>query len=155
MREIKVRFWDDLHNKFWYGGQEGESIGNKTFQTYFKNGVLIGILSEAVSYGINQTGVDDYQEHLLTSNVYTGLKDQCGKGKEIYKGDIIEFNNCDYMRTAGHLADEIERGIIVFEDGAFWVNDRLLIDVLTNDEEAKVIGNIYEHKHLLEEKKHV
>ena len=97
-------------------------------------------------YTINEFWVPVYPESV---GQYTGLKDKNGKGKEIYKGDIIEFNNCDYMRTAGHLADEIERGIIVFEDGAFWVNDRLLIDVLTNDEEAKVIGNIFEHPHLI------
>lgn len=110
-----------------------------------ENGWVYGNLVQ--EYMVNEFWVPVYPESV---GQYTGLKDKNGKGKEIYKGDIIEFNNCDYMRTAGHLADEIERGIIVFEDGAFWVNDRLLIDVLTNDEEAKVIGNIYEDKHLLE-----
>lgn len=140
MREIKVRFWDDLHNKFWYGGQEGESIGNKTLQTYFKNGVLIGILSEAVSYGINQTGVDDYQEHLLTSNVYAGLKDK--NGKEIYESDIYHMGDPNITYTVVWH----DTGLIGKQNGSnsyaglsHW-KDRI-----------EVIGNIFEHKHLLEE----
>lgn len=152
MREIKVRFWDDLHNKFWYGGQEGESIGNKTFQTYFKNGVLIGILSEAVSYGINQTGVDDYQEHLLTSNVYTGLKDK--NGKAIYEGDILKLVLVDWS--------DVQEDIFTVSSDNF-VEDVCYLkaivshakDVESETDSIEVIGNIYEHKHLLEEKKHV
>ena len=83
---------------------------------------------------------------------YTGLKDK--SGKEIYEGDLVKFNNCDYQRTAGHLDDEIITGEVSHSCGAWSINTRDnrsydLYSVLVNDEETEVVGNIYENPELI------
>ncbi|WP_346234528.1 YopX family protein [Lysinibacillus telephonicus] len=69
---------------------------------------------------------------------FTGLLDT--NGVEIYEGDIVR-----------HATDE---GIykVIFDDGGFYVENLFEYDFQTIDEyPLEVIGNIYEHKHLLEE----
>jgi uncharacterized phage protein (TIGR01671 family) len=69
---------------------------------------------------------------------YTGLKDV--NGKEIYEGDVLDM---------GIGAKEI----VEFKKGCFWLRHRhrplyewLLID---EDSTFEIIGNIYEHPHLI------
>ncbi|WP_121615235.1 YopX family protein [Virgibacillus halodenitrificans] len=153
MRDVKFRFWDDLNNKFWYGGQEGESEENKTFQSYFKDGGLVGALVEPVSYGISQTGVDDYQEHRLIASQFTGLKDK--SGKEIYEGDVV--------KRADDTPFRMENGEIKFCTWlvefkyAQWVFIDTPVSPATsypafysNAKYMEIIGNIYENPELLE-----
>lgn len=83
---------------------------------------------------------------------YTGLRDR--NGKEIYEGDVVEFNNNNYELTAGHRNDEIVIAEVEYSCGAWGLkeaNGQLhdLYIVLVNDEEAEVIGNIYENPELL------
>ncbi|GIQ61509.1 hypothetical protein PACILC2_00770 [Paenibacillus cisolokensis] len=86
---------------------------------------------------------------------YTGLKDKQWE-KEIYEHDIIQFAIFDYN---GH--DTQYKGVVVF-DGGQWQIWRTKDDpyfgsdvpfnlymVWYNDDELEVIGNIYEHPHLL------
>ena len=85
---------------------------------------------------------------------YTGLKDK--NDVEIYEGDIIDFS---YDMFVGNFDTFIAKGVVVFEEGAFYVdlfeNERTTEDEAyllysINLDELEVIGNIYENKELLE-----
>lgn len=84
---------------------------------------------------------------------YTGLKDK--NGKEIYEGDIVEYNDFNSLRTGGHAEDKIIVGKVTFGCGMWMVEEKNcghdLYEGLVNDEELEVIGNIYENPELLEE----
>ena len=134
MREIKFRVWSKEHNEF---------VSFYWLDLYFseQNGLIY-------SDGINVTDKFTLQQ-------YTGLKDKNNKGKEIFEGNIVEFNNCNYLRTGGYLDDEILRGKVIFAYGGWMIKtnkgDYDLYQSIFNDEELEVIGNIYEHPYLLEE----
>ncbi|MCT1575675.1 YopX family protein [Oceanobacillus kimchii] len=149
MREIKVRAWDKESKKM----REIDSIafhGKGAFDQSTQKIKLINL------WGYNVIEEKDVIVQREPKDVvlleFTGLKDK--NGKEIYEGDIIEFNNCDYQRTAGNLDDEIVLGEVEYSCGAWGLkesNGQLhdLYLTLINDEEAEIIGNIYEHPHLL------
>ena len=89
-----------------------------------------------------------------TIGQYTGLKDE--NGKEIYEGDIIDFS---YDMFVGNFDTFIAKGVVVFDEGAFYVelfeNERTTKDEAyllysINTDTIEVIGNIYENKDLLE-----
>ncbi|MGC7931275.1 YopX family protein [Lysinibacillus sp. VIII_CA] len=84
---------------------------------------------------------------------YTGLKDK--NGKEIFEGDIVEYNDFNSLRTGGHAEDKIIVGKVAFSCGMWMVKEKNcvhdLYEGLGNDEELEIIGNIYENPELLEE----
>lgn len=91
-----------------------------------------------------------------TIGQYTGLHDE--NGKEIYEGDIIDFS---YDMFVGNFNTFVAKGIVIFEEGAFYVqcleNERLTKDesyllYTINIDTIEIIGNIYENPELLEDK---
>lgn len=127
------------------------------FRAYFPNKAEMKIVATQNIYEGNNTYL--YLSPMPGSNYesiklmqYTGIKDK--NGNEIYESDIVEFNNCDYQRTGGHLDDQIVRGKVTFACGGWMIEtengDYDLYTAIINDEELEVIGNIYEHPHLLE-----
>ena len=85
---------------------------------------------------------------------FTDLKDKNGKGKEIYEGDVVEYDYNEFYEKA--------RSVVVWEDGLFMFRPVALIKkgkiewrpnggYCTSyiNENCKVIGNIYENKELL------
>ena len=88
---------------------------------------------------------DDY-ECIMQS---TGLRDKKGKG--IFEGDIVQFEDCSEMSDSLY----INTGIIEWCQGGFHVTNRdsvLMEDLLDGDLlDVTIIGNIYEKPDLLEE----
>ena|SRR3990167_7803182 len=84
---------------------------------------------------------------------FTGLTDK--NGKEIWEGDMLKY------KDKHNLTDDIECGVVVFQDGTFGINDGwdifhdfgLFTGVPGCDgmKTIKVIGNIYENPELLKE----
>ncbi|MFJ7700022.1 YopX family protein [Lysinibacillus fusiformis] len=88
----------------------------------------------------------------ITYMQYTGLKDK--NSKEIFEGDIVEYNDFNSLRTGGHAEDKIIVGKVAFSCGMWMVEAKNcghdLYEGLVNDEELEIIGNIYENPELLE-----
>ena len=77
----------------------------------------------------------------------TGLLDK--NGKEIFEGDIVEFEDADDIENV-----YINQGVIEWCQGGFTVSNRTTVtmdDLLDEDTlEVTIIGNIYENPELVE-----
>jgi|SRR5690625_291276 len=102
----------------------------------------------------NGEGSGEHGSYILMQ--YTGLKDK--NGKEIYEGDVIEWIDRPLSTDVG----EVIKDVVIFENGGFRTKKyNELISNLTvgrNGEpiflehhQTKIIGNRFEHPHLLEE----
>ena len=102
---------------------------------------------------------NEYDQYYITDDdtigQYTGIKDE--NDIEIYEGDIIKFS---YDAFIGNFDTFTAKGIVVFEDGAFFVNclenernikdERFLLYEI-NIDVIEIIGNIYDNPELLKE----
>lgn len=136
----KYRAWDYDDKQMWKVIGWSETIWGDCEDDY----LIICDFDESPRF--KETNVRHSLEFKLMQ--FTGLKDK--NGREIYEGDILEFNDCSYARTAGHVDDKILKSKVEFYYGAFWVDGILLLDAIQNDEELEIVGNIYENPELLE-----
>lgn len=132
MRDIKIRYI--VRHK---------ASGNIEVKHYYLNQIEQRPLKE-----LSPAFLANYET--LSRDLFTGLKDK--NGKEIYKKDILEFDN--------------RRHVVTFDNGGFGIWKDVRVDLYSNQmrklheplwnlvvDECEVIGNIYEHPHLLEESK--
>lgn len=112
-KEIKFRAWIESKEEMIYEALEIKNIG------LGKGSVLV---DEQVQGG----------DELIWMQ-YTGLKDRLGK--EIYEGDIVEFN----YGVLGKFREEIK-----FIDGGFWIKRDDGTNYIPSVEYREIIGNIYE-----------
>ena len=121
MREIKFRAWDKTLNK-------------------------IHCWSAIENHFTLEELLDD---NFFEAMQYTGLKDK--NDIEIYEGDIILVNVFMSKHVTGLVA--FDRGSFCvtgnFEGWGYDCNTTNFWEMSTNGNEYKVIGNIYEHNHLL------
>jgi uncharacterized phage protein (TIGR01671 family) len=142
-REIKFRAWDKVDHE-WY--KKNPKLSR---MTYFANPFISDdgyIQFEAV----DQDPIGDCPQDRFVLMQYTGLKDKNGE-HEIYEGDVVRV-----MDT--------QNGDVRFHDGCFYVcwvgggktplhdwDVSILQDHWMKD--VEVIGNVFENKDLLKEKK--
>lgn len=127
MREIKFRLWSKSENCFVNPNilEVWDESGKISPYAFIKTGKLDPIYMPVENYIIQQ---------------WTGCFDK--EKRDIYEGDIIEYNN----------GDTIRKGVVEFAAGIFFViwpdqtDDELGYMLVSN---IKVIGNIFEHKDLL------
>lgn len=143
MREILFRAWDDVKDKMYHAGEEAD------------------VVFELTGVGIKATAITEDEEefrtlHHLKYMQYTGLKDK--DGTNIYDGDIVHFvyePGPDYGWKANQICEiKNEPSGLIF--GRITKNKYAkmcgyLVSIPHgNGQFFEVIGNIYEHPHLLE-----
>lgn len=100
-------------------------------------------LNETISHNELEYDTDD-----LVFIQYTGLTDS--KDKEICEGDILKIDYDTFGNVIGQVLYETDQGAYIFQykrNGPNQHHTNLNCDVAF---ESVIIGNIFEHKHLLE-----
>ena len=133
MREIKFRAWDKVNKEMC-----------KITQLLFWEGEKIGIVSVDTERGeLQHLPVESFE-----IMQFTGLQDK--NGKDIYEGDIINNECYNFEVKFGEwYCAEVERHYT----GFYLVNaefDDSSLSELVQYDDCEIIGNIHEHKDLLE-----
>lgn len=143
MRDIEFRAWHPERSEMVYFDPEKASRDEYISCHFFE-----------LMAGIHETGQGLMQ--------YTGLKDS--KGVKIFEGDVIESKEYPFYGDALEFKyDELNYlGVVgIDHDGSFYelirvserVSGRACGSCLSDiNNECYVIGNIYEHPHLIENK---
>jgi uncharacterized phage protein (TIGR01671 family) len=128
MKDIKFRAWSP-NNGCWCGAFSIHQSGAVSDMIDAKIDKDSGIAISDAHWGEND----------LVIMQYTGLKDK--NGVEIYEGDIVE------IKEIGS-----DKFTVNFRNGCFWVDYKaweILLWTCVKNNDAKVIGNIYENGNLL------
>ena len=141
MREIKFKVWDKIDKKILY---EKDADKQGDFP------VLLAVGFHGLPIAIDKDSFRDNEiigwnrDHNLVLMQYTCLKDK--NGKEIYEGDIVEYDH-----NIPSQPDAKERYIVEWGQGGFYFKS--LVDNEYNSDptlEVEIIGNIYENPELVE-----
>lgn len=142
MRTIKFRVWDSKRNLLLRIGLIDIS-SNTIYNAKSEDGYEFSYVDkESKRYFEDKENWGVYQDLIIMQ--YTGVTDK--NGKEIFEGDILKcFNGSqDKVGTLVHVCyDDTYTGYYPFNRDEVGFN--------TNSNSIEVIGNIYEHKHLLKE----
>lgn len=137
MREIKFRAWDEKE-KCWVSGFAIHQSGMFSDWAGCKkiNGQCVAEADWKYQHEIPHIKIMQY----------TGLKDK--NGKEIYEGDIIEFDK--WMPNETFV--RVIRGEVYWSNKGYWAvrnKDGKFLELLGRTENPEQIGNIYESPELL------
>lgn len=138
MREIKFRAWDNLKKEMIAEGYH--VIGEST---------MFGEIDQWVQEHRGKTPSLEYFNHIIETQ-FTGCIDK--NGKEIYEGDIVK-GGTDYTKYVNETYDV---SVVEYANHGFWIKDESFGwegEGLWDWNDLEVIGNIYEHPHLLNKDK--
>ena len=136
MRKLKFRAWDKLDKKFLWPWSRGFNI--------FGEVTCFDLIGQQLRDNMHDRETIFERMNDIEITQFTGLKDK--NGKEIYEGDI-----CIGLMDGG--IDYTSIKFIVEYKKASFVDSYFHRPLMSEDQDLKIIGNVYENSELLEDKK--